>query len=295
MPAGGFNLAWSDSATIGMGDGEILVSLKPNHHPTPEYVRALREDLRASFPQVTFFFLAADISTQTLNFAQGDFLMFGGMLAFTIFGALALTGLRPGELCHLLLPDDLDLGAGRLRVRNKPWLGWQVKTRSERDVPLAPALAAVLADHLGARASGPVFRRRGWDSRASALAAAPGQWQVSLACKPDLHAPDNAYSGGVLLGCLDARGQVVERLTLADVFGTNSSLHRTFKDARLFYSISAALIAGAAAIVLIPGAPLGVITRHSATLRRRRRRSSASRRSCRRRLAIIAIMISSET
>src|SRR5579859_7228673 len=32
-------------------------------------------------------------TTQTLNFAQGDFLMFGGMLAFTIFGALALTGL----------------------------------------------------------------------------------------------------------------------------------------------------------------------------------------------------------
>jgi Mn2+/Fe2+ NRAMP family transporter len=45
-----------------------------------------------------------------------------------------------------------------------------------------------------------------------------------------------------------------------DVFGTKSSLHRTFKDAKLFYTIFAALIAGAAAIVLIPGAPLGVIT-----------------------------------
>src|SRR5438477_9930562 len=31
-------------------------------------------------------------TTQTLNFAQGAFLMIGGMLAFTIFGALALTG-----------------------------------------------------------------------------------------------------------------------------------------------------------------------------------------------------------
>src|SRR5204863_5261699 len=31
-------------------------------------------------------------TTQTLNFAQGDFLMIGGMLAFTIFGALALAG-----------------------------------------------------------------------------------------------------------------------------------------------------------------------------------------------------------
>ena len=31
-------------------------------------------------------------TTQTLNFAQGDFLMIGGMLAFTVFGALVLTG-----------------------------------------------------------------------------------------------------------------------------------------------------------------------------------------------------------
>jgi NRAMP (natural resistance-associated macrophage protein)-like metal ion transporter len=45
-----------------------------------------------------------------------------------------------------------------------------------------------------------------------------------------------------------------------DVFGTKSSLHRSFADAKLFYGIFSALIAGAAAIVLIPGAPLGVIT-----------------------------------
>jgi branched-chain amino acid transport system permease protein len=31
-------------------------------------------------------------TTQTLNFAQGDFLMIGGMLAFTVFGGLLLTG-----------------------------------------------------------------------------------------------------------------------------------------------------------------------------------------------------------
>jgi NRAMP (natural resistance-associated macrophage protein)-like metal ion transporter len=45
-----------------------------------------------------------------------------------------------------------------------------------------------------------------------------------------------------------------------DVFGTKSSLHRSFSDAKTFYSMFAVLIAGAAAIVLIPGAPLGVIT-----------------------------------
>jgi NRAMP (natural resistance-associated macrophage protein)-like metal ion transporter len=45
-----------------------------------------------------------------------------------------------------------------------------------------------------------------------------------------------------------------------DVFGTKSSLHRSFADAKGFYAIFALLILGAAGIVLIPGAPLGVIT-----------------------------------
>src|SRR6202022_1049743 len=68
VPVSGINLALGDPSMISTADGEILVSLKDNHPPPAEYVRALREDLRASFPQVTFFFLAADISTQTLNF-----------------------------------------------------------------------------------------------------------------------------------------------------------------------------------------------------------------------------------
>src|SRR5207244_2750029 len=42
---------------------------------------------------------------------------------FPIFLTLMLTGLRPGELTHLLLPDDLDLDAAILRVRNKAKLG----------------------------------------------------------------------------------------------------------------------------------------------------------------------------
>ncbi len=45
-----------------------------------------------------------------------------------------------------------------------------------------------------------------------------------------------------------------------DIFGTKSSLHRKFSDAKGFYALFALVIAGAAAIVLIPGAPLGVIT-----------------------------------
>jgi NRAMP (natural resistance-associated macrophage protein)-like metal ion transporter len=47
---------------------------------------------------------------------------------------------------------------------------------------------------------------------------------------------------------------------VGDVFGMKSSLHRKFSDAKLFYGIFAGMIAAAGAIVLIPGAPLGVIT-----------------------------------
>jgi Mn2+/Fe2+ NRAMP family transporter len=47
---------------------------------------------------------------------------------------------------------------------------------------------------------------------------------------------------------------------VGDVFGTRGSLHRSFRDARGFYSVFVVLIVTAAAIVLIPGAPLGVIT-----------------------------------
>lgn len=79
---------------------------------------------------------------------------------FPIFVTLMLTGLRPGELIHLLLPDDLDLEAGWLRVRNKPRLGWQVKTRNEREIPLVPALLSVLRQLADDRRTGPVFRQR---------------------------------------------------------------------------------------------------------------------------------------
>ncbi len=89
-----------------------------------------------------------------------------------VFVTLLLTGLRPGELCHLLLPDDLDLAAGVVRVRNKPRLGWQVKTRNERDVPLVPELTSLLRVHVGDRTSGPVFLRRGWPAVGNTFSSA---------------------------------------------------------------------------------------------------------------------------
>jgi NRAMP (natural resistance-associated macrophage protein)-like metal ion transporter len=47
---------------------------------------------------------------------------------------------------------------------------------------------------------------------------------------------------------------------IGDVTGARGSLHRSFRQAKGFYTMFSAVILAAAGIVLIPGAPLGVIT-----------------------------------
>ena len=68
MPSSGIALSYSNSGLIGTGDADILVSLKPEHGPTDRYVRRLRARLNREFPGTTFYFLPADIVSQTLNF-----------------------------------------------------------------------------------------------------------------------------------------------------------------------------------------------------------------------------------
>ena len=68
VPPSAYNLAFTDGSTIGVNDGMILISLKEGHAPTADYVRRLREALPAAFPSVTFYFQAADMITQILNF-----------------------------------------------------------------------------------------------------------------------------------------------------------------------------------------------------------------------------------
>jgi len=68
LPTSGFNLTFGDSTTLGTFDGEILVSLKPEHRSTWDYVREMRRRLPQQFPDLTFFFQPADIVGQILNF-----------------------------------------------------------------------------------------------------------------------------------------------------------------------------------------------------------------------------------
>jgi multidrug efflux pump subunit AcrB len=67
-PYSGLNLSLSEGALISPADGQIYIALKEGHAPTADYVRSLRSELRRSYPDTTFFFLAPDISTQVLNF-----------------------------------------------------------------------------------------------------------------------------------------------------------------------------------------------------------------------------------
>ena len=68
LPVGGVNVAYNTTGAIGPSDGEIMVQLKADHHPTQEYVEKLRSLLRDEYPNTDFFFQPADITSQILDF-----------------------------------------------------------------------------------------------------------------------------------------------------------------------------------------------------------------------------------
>ena len=68
IPNSGISLSYSNNGLIGTGDADILVSLNAGHAPTDEYVQQLRTQLNHEFPGMLFYFLPADIVSQTLNF-----------------------------------------------------------------------------------------------------------------------------------------------------------------------------------------------------------------------------------
>jgi multidrug efflux pump subunit AcrB len=68
LPYSPYNTMHTTSGIVGAEDGDILVSLNEDHHPTAKYVRQLRKELPREFPGTEFYFLPADITTQILNF-----------------------------------------------------------------------------------------------------------------------------------------------------------------------------------------------------------------------------------
>ena len=70
LPYSGMNLTHTATGVIGAADADIMVSLKPDHHPTARYLAAIRRMVAQEFPGVTFYSLPADMITQILNFGM---------------------------------------------------------------------------------------------------------------------------------------------------------------------------------------------------------------------------------
>ncbi|MCC7423010.1 MAG: site-specific integrase [Planctomycetaceae bacterium] len=107
------------------------------------------------------FVFVAETEQSFLNAAPG--------WDFPIHATLSKTGMRPGELAHLLV-EEVDLKCGWLHVRNKPELGWSIKTGCERSIPLVPELCNLLGLLTAGRSNGPVFVRPEFCLRESAIA-----------------------------------------------------------------------------------------------------------------------------
>jgi multidrug efflux pump subunit AcrB len=114
LPISGINLAFSDSGLAGSSDADITVALQPKHKATPDYIRQLRLRLHQEFPAASFYFLPADIVTQTINFgipAPFDIQVTGRDLAANqkVAGALAekIRHVRGAVDVRVQQPDDL--------------------------------------------------------------------------------------------------------------------------------------------------------------------------------------------
>jgi integrase len=78
---------------------------------------------------------------------------------FRVFAIMAFTGMRSGELSHLLI-EDVDFTSRVLHIRNHPELGWRTKTRNELRIFLTDDLLAVVRDAAGNRKHGPLILAR---------------------------------------------------------------------------------------------------------------------------------------
>jgi multidrug efflux pump subunit AcrB len=68
LPPFAYVLAFYQTDSVGPQDADVLISLRPGHHPTAGYIRAIRQMIGERFPDVLVYFQAADIVSQVLNF-----------------------------------------------------------------------------------------------------------------------------------------------------------------------------------------------------------------------------------
>ncbi len=63
-----YNLAFVPSDNASGMDAEIMIALKPDHHPSVGYMKKIRKEIADHFPGTTIYFQPADIMSQVLNF-----------------------------------------------------------------------------------------------------------------------------------------------------------------------------------------------------------------------------------
>src|SRR6201982_3680566 len=68
LPPFAYVLAFYQTDSVGPQDADVLISLRPDHHPTAGYIRAIRQMIADRFPEVRVYFEAADIVSQVLDF-----------------------------------------------------------------------------------------------------------------------------------------------------------------------------------------------------------------------------------
>ncbi len=69
LPVSGINSTYNNSGTVGPGDADILITIKPEYASEADgYIKQMRETLPRLFPGTNFAFLPADIVSQILNF-----------------------------------------------------------------------------------------------------------------------------------------------------------------------------------------------------------------------------------
>ena len=131
------------------------------------------------------------------------------------------------------------------------WLAYERADTAIGAVAFAACAAAVMILSATALAGTPL---RGHFTNAGAVAQAIGTHLGSGAGIVFTIALLNASLLGA--GAVSLSGSYA----IAEVFGIKHSLHRSFRDARMFHSTFAIVVGIAAAIVLIPTLPLGAIT-----------------------------------
>jgi len=134
-----------------------LVNYAARHRHTPPYATNPFTDLRIERMKI-------EDKKRIVLFTQAEeaaFLEACPPWEFRVFFTLAFTGMRPGELRHLLV-EDVDLETRTAHIRCHPDLGWHTKTRNERRFHLFDELLGVFREAIDGRTSGPVFLARRW-------------------------------------------------------------------------------------------------------------------------------------